>query len=145
MKWLDMPPVWLAAALLLAWQLRGIGPALGRAGDVAGGLLLVAALALLGLAVREFRRHRTTIVPHEEARALITTGIYARSRNPIYLADALILAGFALVWSAPLGLILVPVFVWIVTKRFIQPEEARLSAKFVAAFDAYAQQTNRWL
>ncbi len=145
MKFADTPPVWLLLFLALAWLLRGIGPGFGVAGDVVGGALIVAALAVVVAAALEFRRHRTTIVPHETPSELITTGIYARSRNPIYLADAVILAGFALIWSAPLALLLVPVFMVLLTARFVLPEEARLRDKFLARFEAYAQQTGRWL
>jgi protein-S-isoprenylcysteine O-methyltransferase Ste14 len=143
--WIDLPPVWLAAALVGSWHLRGIGPDLGAFGVAAGGLVAVAALVLVALAVREFARHRTTVVPHNVPAALVTTGIYARSRNPIYLADLMILGGLSLAWNAPLGLALVPILWWILDRRFVRPEEARMSGKFLAGFDAYTQRTGRWL
>ncbi|ETX15626.1 S-isoprenylcysteine methyltransferase [Roseivivax halodurans JCM 10272] len=145
MKWIDTPPVWLAGFAGAAWMLRGLGPELGAVGDVLGGILIALALLLVGLAAREFRRHRTTIIPHEIPKALITTGIYARSRNPIYLADAMILAGLALIWSASLALILVPAFMAMIQARFVLPEERRLENNFPAEYAAYAQQTKRWL
>ena len=77
--------------------------------------------------------------------ALVTTGPFAISRNPIYLADALILMGLSLRWDAPIGVLLVPAFVWLITRRFILAEEARLSDHFGAAFDAYRKDTRRWL
>ena len=101
--------------------------------------------ALIGLAAIEFARHRTTIVPHQTPQRMISSGVFAFSRNPIYLGDTLILAGLCLRWEALAGIALVPAFVWIVTRRFIVPEELRLSREFGAAFAAYAARVRRWI
>lgn len=146
-KIIDMPPLWLLAFALLLWGLGQVLPWPLRSAAVQGlGTVLVGAgLAMIGLAAWQFRRHRTSIVPHRAARSLITTGVYAVSRNPIYLADALILTGLALRWDIVHGLVLVPVFVQVIARRFIADEEARLRAAFGADFDAYAGRTRRWL
>ena len=102
-----------------------------------GGCLTVAALV-------EFARSKTTVIPHLDPTALITGGVFRWTRNPIYLADALILAGFALIWGKVLGLILVPALALLLDRRFIRGEEARLSTAFGEAFAAYAAQTRRW-
>lgn len=147
MKRLDYPPVWLAGFVALAALIGAVapGPDLGIAGSVAGTALLGLGVVLAVLAAMRFRRAATTIVPHREPDALITTGIYRFSRNPIYLGDLLILAGLALMFDAPLALVLVPVFGVVLTRRFIAPEEARLRAAFGAAFEDYARRTRRWL
>ena len=116
----------------------------GRPGRIAGTVLIVGGLFIFTAALLQFRRHRTTVMPRETPVALIDTGIYRLSRNPIYLADALFLAGAALWWDAA-SLLLVPLFVWIITRRFILGEESGLRAVFGAAFDRYAAQTRRWL
>ncbi len=147
LKMFDYPPVWLVGALGLA---RAEVWALGRGYDLPavtmlGNLLFWTGLAILGLAALSFLRARTTIVPHRDPDALITTGLYRLSRNPIYLADLLILGGLALVWGSVAGLVLVPVLGRILTQRFIRPEEARLRAGFGAEADAYFARTRRWL
>ena len=149
LKWIDMPPVWLAAAISAAWWQKthlpmglGFGPAWA---DLLGGLLVGGGLVLMLLAFAEFRRHRTTVIPHETPERLITSGVFKRSRNPIYLGDSMILAGLILYWDAVLALPLIPVFVWVIERRFILPEEARLRRKFLAEFTRYTQQTRRWL
>ena len=149
LKWVDLPPVWLLGCLGLAWAQAvylPIGLNFGPVwADLLGGLMVGAGVLLMALAVFEMRRHRTTVIPHLEADALVTTGIFSRTRNPIYLGDSLVLAGLILYWDAVLALPLVPIFIWVIEKRFIVPEEARLRRKFLAEFARYTQQTRRWL
>lgn len=149
LKFLDIPPVWLCVALLLAWLQKTyldyaltFGPVWP---DLLGGLLVGAGFVLIALAAFEFRRHRTTIIPHQEASNLITSGVFKRSRNPIYLADSLILAGMILYWDAVLSLPLIPIFVWWIERHFIIAEEKRLRRNFRADFARYEKQTRRWL
>ena len=104
-----------------------------------GGVLLIV------LAAIEMRKRQTTIVPHQEPSALVQSGIFRRTRNPIYLGDVLILTGLILRWDAPLALPLVPVFVWIIERRFILHEEDRLRRKFRADWHRYIEKTRRWL
>ncbi len=149
LKWMDMPPVWLAGFLALAWAQAAHFPMGldfgGGWADLAGGLLVGGGVLLIVLAASEFRRHRTTIVPHEVPERLIQSGIFTRSRNPIYLGDSLILAGLILRWDAVLALPLIPVFVWIIEKRFILPEEDRLRRKFRMDYARYCEKTRRWV
>lgn len=148
-KWIDIPPVWLLGFLGLAWaQKTGLplGLAFGPVwADVLGGLLVGGGVLLMALALSEMRRHRTTPIPHLEADHLVTSGIFSKTRNPIYLGDSLVLAGMILYWDAVLALPLIPVFVWVIERRFIVSEEDRLRRKFRAEFARYAQQTRRWL
>jgi len=149
LKQLDLPPLWLAAFAGLAWvQSTHLTLGLsfgGRWADFAGGLLVGGGIVLVVLAVTEMRRHRTTIVPHREADRLVRSGIFARSRNPIYLADVCILAGLVLWWDAVLSLPLVPVLLWVLERRFVIPEENRLRRKFRAEFARYCEKTRRWV
>ena len=144
LKLLDYPPIWLLAALGLArastlvWAVPGaVLPAIGWA-------LVALAAGLMALAAGRFLRHRTTIVPHRVPDRLITDGIFAYSRNPIYLADVILLAGFILTWGAHLAWPLVPALAWVLHRRFILPEETRLRATFGAEAEAYLTRTGRW-
>ncbi len=143
---IDLPPVWLALFAALVWLQASMLPlgGFGSIGGPLGAVLILAGIALMGAAFIEFRRHDTTVIPHHDASALITSGIYRHSRNPIYLADALILAGLAFRWDAVIGLGLVPVFMWVIQRRFIIPEEARLRSGFGADFESWAARTGRW-
>jgi protein-S-isoprenylcysteine O-methyltransferase Ste14 len=142
----ESPPTWLALFLGLAWlQARYLPLAgAGRPGHILAVILCFGGLALFLAALWQFRRHRTTVLPRETPVAMITSGIYRVSRNPIYLADALFLAAAALWWDAA-SLLLVPLFMGVITRRFIRGEEAALRAEFGPAFASYAAQTRRWL
>ncbi|MEL7177265.1 MAG: isoprenylcysteine carboxylmethyltransferase family protein [Pseudomonadota bacterium] len=148
MKMIDIPPVWLLLCLAAAWAQSQYYPVLSLkhpVTDLLGGLLIGGGVVLIAMAVVEFRKWKTTIIPHQEASALMTSGIFAKSRNPIYLADALILTGFILRWDAVLCLPLVPIFVWWIEKHFILDEERRLRSKFGVAFHRYTEKTRRWI
>lgn len=143
---LDYPPVWLAGCAGLTWitgRLLPHGPDWLR---LPGWLLIGAGLALMLIAALTLLWQGTTVDPHGQPRSLVTHGIFSLSRNPIYLGDALILAGLCLVWQAPLaGLLLVPGFMVVIDRRFIAREEARLRQLFPQAFAAYAARTRRWI
>ncbi|MTD99575.1 isoprenylcysteine carboxylmethyltransferase family protein [Paracoccus sp. YIM 132242] len=142
----DYPPVWLAGFVLAGWLAGRLAP--HGPGWLAGwGLPLV----LLGLVVMLWAgamlvRGRTTVDPYGQPRHLVTTGPFRLSRNPIYLADALILAGLCLAFRAPLAAPpLVAGFVAVISARFIRAEEDRLARAFPEAFAAYRQRTHPWL
>ena len=107
----------------------------------AGGLgfILVSTLAL--------RRFRTTVNPlkPETASALVTSGIYQISRNPIYVGFALILVGWAAYLASPLALIGVVVFVLFINRFQIAPEERAMVKLFGAEFGNYRAKVRRWL
>lgn len=148
LKWLDMPPLWTVLFAWLGWIQATRLPVLPidhPALDLAGGLICGGGGLIMVLAVVEMRRHRTTVIPHQEAEALVTTSVFTRSRHPIYLGDAMILAGLILYWGDLLGLGLVPLFLWVINDRFAGPEEARLKERFGTQYQDWAAKTRRWL
>lgn len=113
----------------------------------AAGLLLVVGLLLMLVAAGQFIAAKTTINPMRPARAsnLITTGVFAISRNPIYLADLLLLAALAVWLGNAFNVALLALFVWYLDRFQIAPEECALRDKFGAAYDAYCSRVRRWL
>ena len=145
MKWIDLPPIWLAACAACVWFAPKVTPYL-PAQSLIGAVLVAVGLVLMCLAVFEMRRHRTTVIPHMHASSLVTSGIFAVSRNPIYLGDAFVLGGLILRWHAhPILFLLIPIFMWIIAYRFIRAEEDRLKEGFGDAFVAYCDTTRRWM
>ena len=141
MEKLDLPPLWLLACAFITWNFKGPLPEIFWPGIM---LLIVAAWITIA-ALAAFRRAKTTVIPHQQPTALITDGIFRVSRNPIYLADVMILLGVSLIWGSALGLILTPVLALVLDRRFIQPEEARLAQAFGAEFDAYRARVRKWI
>jgi len=142
----DYPPVWLAGAIAAAWGLaRTVPGGIGGWAFWPGCALVAAGLALMLAAVAEMARARTTIVPHEVPSALVTSGVFRFTRNPIYLGDALVLSGLILAWDVAAALPLIVLLVWVIELRFIRPEEARLRAAFGADFDRWATRVRRWV
>lgn len=148
MRAVDLPPIWLLAALTLARVqavLFPMGLDFGGAwSGFLGGLLVGGGIVVTALAVVEMRRQKTTIHPHQESDFLVQSGIFGRSRNPIYLADVMILAGLILYWDAVPALVLVPIFLWVLEQRFVIPEENRLRRKFRAEYARYCEKVRRW-
>ena len=142
---IDLPPVWLAAHIAAAWVLSLISPAVfGGFGDLVGVWLVGLGLLITLLAAAQMALARTTIIPRRYPSALVTSGLFAWSRNPIYLSDLIILLGAILWLDAILALPLLAGFVWLIQTRFIRDEEARLTAAFGPEFDLWAARTRRW-
>lgn len=144
----DLPPLWLLAFMALAWLLARFAPlAHGTFALVqgAGVLIAVAGVAVIFWSAFWFWRKKTTIEPHHEPGHLIVEGPYRLSRNPIYLGMIVILAG-QIIWLGALSpVVLVPIYLLILTARFIKPEEAALVAAFGDEGRAYLSATRRWL
>ena len=149
LNWIDIPPVWLLGFMCLAWLQVQYFPAgltlESGLTDFLSAVLIGGGVILMLLAVSEMRKMRTTVIPHREADKLVTSGIFKRSRNPIYLGDVLVLAGVILRMDAVLTLPLVPILLWVLEKRFVLPEENRLRRKFRADFARYCEKTQRWI
>lgn len=148
MRVLDLPPVWLAAHLMAAWVLAQDAPVYfwGDSPFRWVGLAFIAdGVILMGWAALSMARAQTPIIPRREPQQLVTSGPFRFSRNPIYLADVLILLGFIILIGAASALVLVPLFLWIITVRFIRGEEAALRERFSDAFEAWATKTRRWI
>jgi protein-S-isoprenylcysteine O-methyltransferase Ste14 len=144
---LDWPPVWTAAAVAAAWVGSAVLPwgILGPAGPLLGGMLVLAGLSLMGVAAAQMVAARTTVIPRRAPSRLVTGGVFALSRNPIYLGDALVVAGACLWFQVPWALPMVAAFVWVIETRFIRGEEVALEAAFGPEFRLWAQRTRRWI
>ena len=145
------PPLLFGGALLLGCLLTWIlpiGP--GLAGGNVRAIAVGASFAILGLAlgvssVLQFRRAGTSVVPGEPSTALVRTGPYRITRNPIYIAFVLLYFGLAvLLTSAWMLLLLVPVLL-ILQRGVVEREEAYLREKFGEAYRKYEARVPRWL
>jgi len=110
-----------------------------------GGLMILLGIAVVLWAAWLFNRAGTAIKPFEESTQMIVSGPYRWSRNPIYLGLVFILFGIGLALGTLSPFLVIPVFVWIIQKRFISHEEAMLEKRFCAAYAEYKKRIRRWL
>ncbi|MGL4279820.1 MAG: methyltransferase family protein [Albidovulum sp.] len=144
-KEIDFPPVWLAGFAALGGFVGRFVPVDLTFNSIIGAGLILIGLAVMLVAIAQMVLARTTVIPHRDPSALVMNGMFALSRNPIYLADALILTGLYMHWDALLALPLVLLFMIVITRRFIRPEEARLEKAFGDIFLEYRARTRRWI
>jgi protein-S-isoprenylcysteine O-methyltransferase Ste14 len=144
------PPFYFATCLVLGVALDLLRPlSLGLADTprqlaVAVPLLLLG--ALLGLwALRTFRLVGTPNAPFTEPTHLLTSGPFQYSRNPMYVAQLLILAALGAFLNTPWVLAFVPVLALALDRFIIPGEEARLQHAFGAPYLTYTHQVRRWL
>ena len=114
--------------------------------------IVVWALAVAGFAIAiagvvAFRRVRTTVDPFdpEKTTALVTTGVYFWSRNPMYLGMLLVLLGWAVFLSDGLAVAVTVLFIPWMNRFQIGPEECVMRAKFGEEFEAWAHRVRRWI
>jgi protein-S-isoprenylcysteine O-methyltransferase Ste14 len=110
-----------------------------------GALLALLALGLFVAAVRTFRAAGTPIPGNRPTTAIVRTGPYRFSRNPIYLAFSLFQLGLA-VWVNSLALLitLIPA-VALMALVVIPREESYLEARFPSEYSSYRAAVRRWL
>jgi protein-S-isoprenylcysteine O-methyltransferase Ste14 len=133
----------LGLGFVLEWLLPEIDPP--AALQVLGIVLLVVGLALFASFVSALTRARTPLDPYSQTTAIVTTGPYRLSRNPAYLAMALIYAGIALVAEAPWALAMLVPAVLIVQYGVIAREERYLERLFGEEYLRFKRRTRRWL
>lgn len=79
------------------------------------------------------------------AEDLVTGGVFALARNPLYVGNMLVLFGLFLIWNAPLLYLVAVPFTVVGYMGIVAAEEAFLRGKFGAEYEAYCRATNRWL
>ncbi len=97
------------------------------------------------LASRQFAQVGTNIIPLTKSSALVTNGLFARTRNPMYLGMVLTLAGVAWLLNSALPWPVLVVFIAILKLRFIRHEEALMAQTFGDQYLEYQKQVRRWM
>ena len=145
------PPVLLLGfviAALLLNRFLPLGWPAGRLGDLLAGLGLVTIIVALLIdvaAMREMHKAKTTVLPHQRSDHLVTSGVFRFSRNPIYVANVILLAGLGILLGNLWLLILAPVDGFATQKLAIEREEAHLEARFGKTYRDYKKKISRWV
>jgi protein-S-isoprenylcysteine O-methyltransferase Ste14 len=141
------PLVYLGAIVLglavnFAWPARFVPRSVST--PVGAGLTLLA-VGLFVAAVRTFRAAGTPIPGNRPTTAIVRTGPYRLSRNPIYLAFSLLHLGLA-VWVNGLGLLITLVPAVLLMALVVIPKEERyLEERFPSDYHSYRAAVRRWL
>jgi protein-S-isoprenylcysteine O-methyltransferase Ste14 len=147
---LPIPPVVAALFVGAGWALNQFVPIGNGAAaspfesKLAGGLIMLCAFAIGGLALVEMHRARTTFHPGGKANALVLSGVFLRTRNPMYLALTLITLGLGIATSNPWMVMMAPLLLFYLQERVVKREEAYLHARFGADYAAYRSKVRRW-
>jgi protein-S-isoprenylcysteine O-methyltransferase Ste14 len=148
---LKIPPLavfFIFAALmwLVAKALPVADIALPAKNMIAAGIAVVGGV-IAGAGILSFLRVRTTLNPFEPGKSssLVTTGIYAVTRNPMYLSLLFVLVGWAVYLSNMATVVVIPFFMAYMNRFQIMPEERALSSLFGGEFEAYCKRVRRWL
>jgi protein-S-isoprenylcysteine O-methyltransferase Ste14 len=92
-----------------------------------------------------FRKHKTTVKPHETPSALIASGVFRISRNPIYSGMLLILLGVSICVGSITAFVSPILFFLIINRRFIPMEESAMETVFGDRYREYKGRVRRWL
>ncbi len=143
----SLPPLPFLAGILLGFLAQSIAPLDVGGGAVrVGGIVLgVVAVLLFGWAERTMSRAGTHATPRAPTTALVTSGPFRFSRNPIYVAYALFTAAILLVANSAWGIVFSAVAVVFVDRLVISDEEERLWDAFGDHYDDYRHEVRRWL
>ncbi|MDH4173967.1 MAG: isoprenylcysteine carboxylmethyltransferase family protein [Betaproteobacteria bacterium] len=144
------PPV---VALLVAggmWGIARLAPLIDLPQSLRVGAAIACGLAGVGLdiaALVSFQRARTTFNPMkvEKTSALVRSGVYRLTRNPMYLGSVLMLVAWAVYLSSAWALLGIVAFVLYLNRFQIAPEERALASKFGVSYAAYRSRVRRWL
>ena len=136
--------VHLLAAFFLGWLLPLPLPSPGLVA-LAGWVIVAFALGLAFWAVSRFRGAQTTLNPHGGTTAIVMSGPYRFTRNPIYVGYVCLLIGFPLVLDSPWGLLLAPVLMLFMDRLVIEYEEAYLAQQFGQEYLDFKSRVHRWI
>ena len=110
-----------------------------------GVLPIVIGVLIAAQGSRLFAKAGTNIIPFTESSALVTTGVFAYSRNPMYTGMLLALAGTALIMNGLLAWVVVIAFTVIIRVQFIRGEEALMEKTFGDEYVHYRSSVRRWI
>lgn len=110
-----------------------------------GIVLIVASFALVIAAARELARARTAFDVRKPSTALVASGVFRLSRNPVYFSMMLLCAGIALTVNSLAILLLSLPAGSALCLLAIRPEESYLEGKFGAAYLTYKANVRRWV
>jgi protein-S-isoprenylcysteine O-methyltransferase Ste14 len=141
------PPVYLLALLLgLLLDRKAHVPFLPRGvARVLGWPLVGGGMALAAWFVRTMRGVDTTIRIDKPVSSLVQNGPFRYSRNPGYVALAMVYTGIAALRNALWAMLLLPLVVYVIQREVIEREERYLERTFGEEYLNYKRRVRRWV
>ncbi len=142
------PPVFYITATLIALGIDYVYPLAFGFDDLGGTLgiaVFIIGVVITIMSFRMFASDKQSPSVHEPTSSIYTSGIYAYSRNPIYLGVLLWMAGASLYFDILWLLIVCIPLVMFMNKVVIEKEETYLEGKFGDEYLAYKSQVRRWI
>jgi protein-S-isoprenylcysteine O-methyltransferase Ste14 len=142
------PPLIFLGTTLIGYLIGFIQPLrIGESNGImlGGSLLLALALIIISIAALTFRRVKTHLEPWKPTSTIVTGGIFAISRNPIYLAFCCANIGLGMIfnsWWILLSFLPTAILIYFVA---IKPEEIYLERNFGGEYLEYKMRVRRWL
>lgn len=141
------PPLVFITVFLLGWLIQSRLPLPflpNPAALILGGALVASYLGLAIASIPTMVRGGGTLNTSAPSKALVTSGVYRVTRNPMYLSLLLLYTGVACITSMTWAVILLPTLV-IYCQVLIVREERYLTRAFGAAYSSYQASVHRWL
>jgi protein-S-isoprenylcysteine O-methyltransferase Ste14 len=144
------PPILMLLAAAVMWALNRWLPLahlIRSPWNRVGALPAAMGFAIAIAALVRFAQARTTVNPMDPSKAtqLVTDGVFQFSRNPMYLGMALLLIGWALWLGSVSPWLIPPLFISVITRVQIIPEENALERLFGSPYSAYRGRVARWI
>jgi protein-S-isoprenylcysteine O-methyltransferase Ste14 len=143
------PPPLIAFMIIFAGGVAGLIKSLhfinGNARFITGGALVVVSFVIGYTAFVKMKNSGTNVDVRKPATMVLTDGIYAYSRNPMYIGLIVFLIAASILLNNLWILILTPVFIAVMWKGVIDREERYLEEKFGSEYTDYKKRVRRWL
>jgi len=133
-----VPPVYAVVSVLVMYLLDRFMPIGYVGGPFVWGFAsaFIAGLMLILYSAGLFKKAETPLIPFHKSTAVVTTGPYKVTRNPMYLGMVIILIGMATLFGSLLPFLVIPAFIFVIQTQFIVGEEEYLN---------YKRRVRRWL
>mgnify|MGYP001473532230 CR=1 FL=1 len=148
MKTKIVPDAWFIIMLALSCTFHYLIPVariIPHPYNLTGIVFILSGFALTLAANFVMIKSHTTNQPGETPDMLLTTGPFKISRNPVYLGMTIILMGVEILLGSLSALIVPVIFVIIIDRLFIKPEEDVLESLFGERYSEYSKRVRRWL